>query len=156
MAELKAKLRADLAAAMKRKDRTTLTVLRGALAAIGNEEVAGSSARELTEDDERKVITREVRKRKEAAEAFDAAGRTEQAADERTEADVLSSYLPAQLSDDELAGIVDEAVAEVTEQLGAPPAQRQMGQVMKAANAKIAGRAEGARVAALVKSKLAD
>ena len=67
---------------------------------------------------------------------------------------MLSEYLPKQLGDDELAALVAEAVAEVTEQLGAPPAQRQMGQVMKAANAKVAGRAEGGRVAAAVKSLL--
>jgi uncharacterized protein len=95
-----------------------------------------------------------VKKRKEAAEAFAGAGRVEQAQAERDESAVLSEYLPKQLGDDELSSLVADAFAEVTEQLGAAPGQRQMGQVMKAANAKVAGRAEGGRVAAAVKSLL--
>jgi uncharacterized protein YqeY len=101
-----------------------------------------------------RVLTREVKKRKEAAEAFASAGRTEQAQAERDESAILAEYLPTQLADDELATLVAAAVAEVTEQLGAAPTQRQMGQVMKAANAKVAGRAEGGRVAAAVKTHL--
>lgn len=154
MAELKARLRADLTTAMKARDTLTTGVLRMALAAVGTEEVAGSAARELSDDEVLRVLTREVRKRKEAAEAFQGAGRAEQAAGELAEADVLTSYLPAQLDDAELAGIVDKAVAAVTEQRGAAPGMREMGQVMKAVNAEVAGRAEGAKVAALVKSKL--
>ena len=88
------------------------------------------------------------------AEAFDAAGRAEQAQGELDEAEVLAEYLPSQLDDAELEALVAQAVAEVTEQLGAPPGQKQMGQVMKAANAKVAGRAEGGRVAALVRARL--
>lgn len=155
MAELKARLRADLTTAMKARDTLTTGVLRMALAAVGTEEVAGSQARELSDDEVLKVLAREVRKRKEAAEAFANAGRTEQAEAERTEAGVLNNYLPAQLDDDELAGIVDRAVASVTAELGSAPGQRQMGQVMKVVNAEVAGRAEGGRIAALVKSKLA-
>lgn len=154
MAELKARLRADLTTAMKARDTLTTSVLRMALAAVGTEEVAGTEARELTDDEVLRVLTREVRKRKEAAEAFQGAGRAEQAAGELAEADVLGNYLPTQLDDAELTAIVDRAVASVTAELGAAPGPRQMGQVMKAANAEIAGRAEGARVAALVKSKL--
>ncbi|HEX5402803.1 MAG TPA: GatB/YqeY domain-containing protein [Pseudonocardiaceae bacterium] len=154
MAELKARLRADLTTAMKARDTLTTGVIRMALAAVGNEEVAGKVARELSDDEVLRVLTREVRKRKEAAEAFQGAGRAEQAASELKEADVLNTYLPSQLTDDELAVIVDRAVASVTEQLGAPPGQRQMGQVMKAVGAQVAGRADGSKVAALVKSKL--
>jgi uncharacterized protein YqeY len=154
MAELKARLRADLTTAMKARDTLTTGVLRMALAAVGTEEVAGKEARELTDDEVLRVLNREVRKRKEAAEAFGGAGRAEQAAAELAEADVLNTYLPAQLDDAELAAIVDRAVASVTEQLGSAPGQRQMGQVMKAANAEVAGRAEGSKVAALVKAKL--
>lgn len=154
MAELKARLRADLTTAMKARDTVTTGVLRMALAAVGTEEVAGSAARELSDDEVLRVLTREVRKRKEAAEAFQGAGRPEQAASELAEADVLANYLPAQLDDAELAQIVDRAVASVTEQLGEAPGPRQMGQVMKAANAEVAGRAEGARVAAQVKARL--
>jgi hypothetical protein len=122
-----------------------------ALAAINNEEVSGKSARDLSDDEVRKVLNREVRKRKEAAEAF---GGAEQAASELAEAEVLSAYLPTQLSDDELTAMVDAAVAEVAEQLGQQPGARAMGQVMKAANAKVAGLADGGRVAALVKARL--
>lgn len=154
MAELKAQLRADMTAALKAKESVKLGTLRMALAAINNEEVAGKSSRELSDDEVRKVLGREVRKRKEAAEAFGGAGRAEQAASELAEADVLSAYLPSQLSDDELTAAVDAAVAEVTEQLGAAPGARAMGQVMKAANARVAGRADGGRVAALVKGRL--
>jgi uncharacterized protein YqeY len=154
MAELKARLRADLTTAMKARDTLTTGVLRMALAAVGTEEVAGKVARELSDEEVLRVLNREVRKRKEAADAFEGAGRPQQAAGELAEADVLNTYLPGQLTDDELADIVDRAVASVTEQLGAPPGQRQMGQVMKAVGAEVAGRAEGAKVAALVKSKL--
>ena len=154
MAELKARLRADLTTAMKARDSLTTGVLRMTLAAVGTEEVAGTEARELSDDEVMRVLNREVRKRKEAAEAFSGAGRPEQAAGELAEADVIAAYLPAQLDDAELTQIVDRAVAKVTEQLGEKPGQRQMGQVMKLANAEIAGRAEGARVAGLVKQRL--
>jgi uncharacterized protein len=152
--ELKARLRADLTTAMKSRDNTTVATLRMALAAISTEEVAGEAAHELSDKQVLKVLTRELRKRKEAAEAFAAAGRADQAAAERAEADVLAGYLPRQLDDAELTELVAQAVAEVTEQLGERPGMRQMGQVMKAANAKIAGRAEGARVAAAVKAAI--
>lgn len=155
MAELKARLQADLAAAIKARESTRMAALRMALAALTTEEVAGDVARELSDAEVQKVLTREVKKRKEAAEAFAGAGRAERAQAERDEAAVLTEYLPKQLTDDELEAIVTEAVAEVTAQLGEAPGQRQMGQVMKVANAKIAGRAEGARVAASVRAKLA-
>jgi uncharacterized protein YqeY len=154
MADLKARLRADLAAAIKSRATTRMAALRMALAAITTEEVAGDEARELSDVEVQKVLTREVKKRREAAEAFAGAGRAEQAQAERDEGAILSDYLPKQLGDDELATLVAEAVAEVTSQLGEAPGPRQMGQVMKAANAKIAGRAEGGRVAAVVKSLL--
>ncbi|GAA2832835.1 GatB/YqeY domain-containing protein [Crossiella cryophila] len=154
MAELKAKLQADLAAAMKQKETVTVASLRMALAAISTEEVAGKTAKELTDDEVRRVLARELKKRKEAAEAFAGAGRAEQAAAELAEGEVLSAYLPAQLADAELADLVGQAVAELTTQLGEKPGPKQLGQVMKAANAKVAGRADGGRVAALVKATL--
>ena len=154
MAELKARLQADLAAAIKTRATTRMAALRMALTAVTNEEVAGKAARELSDVEVAKVLTREVKKRREAAEAFDGAGRVEKAQAERDEAVVLTEYIPEQLDDDELGKLVDEAFAEVTEQLGEAPGQRQMGQVMKAANARIAGRAEGGRVAAAVKARL--
>jgi uncharacterized protein len=154
MAELKEQLRNDLTAALKARDNVTVATLRMALAAVTNEEVAGKAAKELSDDDVRRVLGKELKKRKEAAEAFDGAGRAEQAATERAEAAVLSSYLPAELSDAELESLVDEVLGEVAGQLGEAPGPKQMGQVMKAANARVAGRADGGRVAAVVRSKL--
>jgi hypothetical protein len=111
--------------------------------------VAGTSARELSDEEIVKVLTREARKRREAAEAFGAAGRAEQAAAERAEGDVLADYLPAQLGDDELAELVAAAIAET----GAT-GMKGMGQVMKTLTPRVAGRADGARVAAEVRRRL--
>jgi uncharacterized protein YqeY len=149
VAELKERLRADLNAAMRARDQVRLRTLRLALTSITNEEVAGASARDLTDDEVIKVLTREARKRREAAEAFSAAGRSDQAAAERAEGDVLAGYLPAQLSDEELAALVDAAIAET----GAS-GMASMGQVMKTVTPRVAGRADGARVAAEVRRRL--
>ncbi|ALG05794.1 GatB/YqeY domain-containing protein [Kibdelosporangium phytohabitans] len=155
MAELKDKLKSDMVVALKAKDTARLGTLRMVLAAVSTEEVSGKQARELTDEDVQRVLTREAKKRKEAAEAFDSAGRADQAAAERAEADVIAEYLPAQLSDDDLAALVDQAVSEVSAQVGGELSPKQMGLVMKAANAKVAGRAEGGRVATAVKARLA-
>jgi uncharacterized protein len=149
VAELKQRLRADLSAAMRARDQVRMRTLRMALTSITNEEVAGASARDLTDDEIVKVLTREARKRREAAEAFSAAGRDEQAAAERAEGEVLAGYLPAQLSDDELAALVAAAIAE-TGASGLPG----MGLVMQTVTPRIAGRADGARVAAEVRRRL--
>lgn len=154
MAELKDKLRADLNAAMKGRDQAVTGALRMALSAVGTEEVSGKEARELDDEEVRRVLSKEAKKREESADAFEQAGRTDRAASERAEAEVLQRYLPSQLGDDELVGIVREVVAEVAGQLGEQPGMKQMGQVMKAANARVAGQAEGSRVAALVKQEL--
>ncbi len=151
---LKAKLRADLTAAMKARDELVKSTLRMTLTAIGNVEVAGPEARELGEDEVLQVIAKEAKKRAESAEAFAAAGRDELAAQERAEGEILDRYLPAQLSDDELAAIARTAVEETATELGEQPGPRQMGQVMKRANAAAAGRADGGRVAAAVKALL--
>ena len=149
MAELKDRLRADLNDAMRSRDQVRLRTLRMALTSITNEEVAGASARDLSDEEIVKVLTREARKRREAAEAFGAAGRAEQAAAERAEGDVLADYLPAQLGDDELAELVSAAIAET----GAT-GMKGMGQVMKTLTPRVAGRADGARVAAEVRRRL--
>ena len=149
MAELKDRLRADLNDAIRSRDQVRLRTLRMALTSITNEEVAGASARDLSDEEIVKVLTREARKRREAAEAFGAAGRAEQAAAERAEGDVLADYLPAQLGDDELAELVAAAIAET----GAT-GMKGMGQVMKALTPRVAGRADGARVAAEVRRRL--
>jgi uncharacterized protein len=150
VAELKERLRADLNEAMRARDQVRLRTLRLALTSITNEEVAGASARELTDDEIVRVLTREARKRREAAEAFSAAGRADQAAAERAEGDVLAAYLPAQLSDEELAALVAAAIDET----GAA-GMSAMGQVMKTVTPRVAGRADGARVAAEVRRRLA-
>jgi hypothetical protein len=112
VAELKDRLRADLNDAMRARDQVRMRTLRMALTSITNEEVAGASARDLSDEEVVKILTREARKRREAAEAFGAAGRSEQAAAERAEGDVLANYLPAQLGDDELAELISAAIAE--------------------------------------------
>jgi uncharacterized protein len=149
MAELKERLRTDLSAAMRTRDQVRMRTLRMALTAITNEEVAGASSRELSDEDILKVLTREAKKRREAAEAFGSAGRAEQAAAERAEGEVLAEYLPAQFDDEELSRLVSEVIAE-TGASGMPA----MGQVMKAVTPRVAGRAEGARVAAEVRRQL--
>jgi hypothetical protein len=150
MTALKETLRTDLTAAMKGRDELVTATLRMALTAVGTEEVAGKQARVLSDAEVVQVLTREAKKRREAAEAFENGGRPEQAAREKAEGEVLARYLPAQLSDEELAELVAAAIAET----GAE-GPKGMGLVMKALNPKIAGRAEGGRVAAAVKSALA-
>ena len=96
MNELKEKLRTDLTEAMRARDQVRLRTLRMALTSITNEEVSGDSVHELSDDQVLKVLAREAKKRREAAEAFAAAGRADQAEAERAEGDVLAAYLPAQ------------------------------------------------------------
>lgn len=149
MAELKDRLRTDLTTAMKARDTVRTRTLRSALTAVSTAEVAGHTSRELSDDEVVKVLAREAKRRREAADAFDAAGRAEQASAERAEGDVLDAYLPAQLGDDELAAIVAAGIAE-----SGAAGPRAMGQVMKVVTPQIAGRAEGARVAAEVRRQL--
>jgi uncharacterized protein YqeY len=149
MAELKDRLRTDLTTAMKARDTVRTRTLRSALTAVSTAEVAGQTSRELSDDEVTKVLAREAKRRREAADAFDAAGRAEQASAERAEGDVLEAYLPAQLGDDELAAIVAAGIAE-----SGAAGPRAMGQVMKVVTPKVAGRAEGARVAAEVRRQL--
>ena len=151
MAELKDRLRADLNTAMRARDQVRLRALRMALTSITNEEVAGATARDLSDEEVVKVLTREAKKRREAAEAFGAAGRDEQAAAERAEGDVLAAYLPAQLGDEELAALVGDAITET----GAT-GMKGMGQVMKVLTPRLAGQADGARVAAEVRRQLSS
>jgi uncharacterized protein YqeY len=148
---LKDQLRTDLTDAMRHRDQVRVRTIRMALTAITNEEVAGNAARDLSNDEIVKVLTREAKKRREAAEAFDGAGRVDQAAAERAEGEVLATYLPAQLSDEELTKIIDDAIAST----GASEV-RAMGQVMKVVTPQIAGRADGSRVAAEVRRRLSS
>ncbi|MEU8261007.1 GatB/YqeY domain-containing protein [Micromonospora sp. NPDC048999] len=149
MSTLKDRLTADMRAALKARDELTTSTLRMALAAVGNAEVAGKAKRELTDDEVLAVLTREAKKRREAATAFADAGRTEQAGKETAEGEVLEHYLPKQLSDAELTELVGGALAA-----GGLTGKAQMGPAMKAAQAAVAGRAEGGRVAAEVRRQL--
>lgn len=151
MSTLKERIRADLTAAMRARDELRKGALRMTLSAITTAEVAGERSRELTDEDVIGVLTREVKRRREAAQAFRDGGRTESAQREDDEADVIAEYLPAQLTEVELRELVDQAVAEVGAQ-----SPRDMGAVMKALQPKVAGRAEGRAVAEAVKARLAD
>src|SRR5687767_6277127 len=110
MGALKDRLQNDLTSSMRARDELTTATLRMVLTAVGNEEVAGKAARELTDDEVLKVVAREAKKRREAAEAFTGGGRPDRAERELAECAVLETYLPAQLSDDELTALVREAV----------------------------------------------
>jgi uncharacterized protein len=147
---LKETVQSDLHTAMRDRDQVRAGTLRMALTAITNEEVAGKQARELSDDDVLKVLAKEAKKRKEAATAYTDAGRPELADRENAELAVLEGYLPAQLDDAELEQLVARAIDE-TGATGMP----QMGLVMKAAQALVAGRADGGRVAAAVRAALA-
>jgi uncharacterized protein YqeY len=148
---LKDQLRSDLTAAMKARDDVRTRTIRSALTAVSTAEVAGRTSRELSDDEVVTVLTKEAKRRREAAEAFAAAGRTEQASAERAEGEVLDSYLPAQLGDDEIAAIVAAGIEET----GATDVKA-MGQVMKVITPKTARRAEGGRVAAEVRRQLSQ
>lgn len=154
MSELKNKIRADLTTAMKAREKERTDTLRMLLAAIQTEETSGSK-HELTDEDVLKVIAREIKKRRESAEVYAEAGRSELADAETNEANILAEYQPQQLDDDELATLVAEAVAQVKAELGEDVSMKQMGQVMKLATAQAAGRADGKRLSTAVRAALA-
>ena len=151
MAELKGRLRADLTAAMKARDELRASTLRMVLTAVTNAEVAGKTVRELSDDDVVGVLSAEAKKRREAAEAFAAAGRAESAARERDEAAVIADYLPEQLDRDQVAALVTEAIASTG---AAGEGMRAMGKVMGALQPQVRGRADGGAVAAEVRRQL--
>ena len=151
MSALKDRLRADLTAAMYMRDELRASTIRMVLTAITNAEVAGTEARELSDDDVIGVLSTEAKKRREAATAFADGGRPEMADKERAEAAVIADYLPAQLSEAEIADLVTAAV----EQTGAAgEGMRAMGKVMGVLTPQTKGRADGALVAAEVRRQL--
>jgi uncharacterized protein YqeY len=150
MSALKDRLQSDLTTSMKARDELRMATLRMALTAIRMEEVSGKSARELDDAEVMTVLTRETKKRREAAEAFDGGGRPDRADRERAESEVLADYLPAQLTVDELSALVAAAIAAT----GAD-GPRGIGTVMKVVSPQTTGRAEGGRVAAEVRRQLA-
>jgi uncharacterized protein YqeY len=153
MTNLKEQIHIDLTAAIKAKDSLTSGTLRMVLSAITNEEVSGKEARVLNDQDLITVLNREAKKRKEAATAYDEAKRPELADKERAELGIIQAYLPAALSDDDLAKIISDAVAQVAAEGSTGPSA--MGAVMKIVSPQVSGRADGGAVAAAVKSALA-
>lgn len=146
---IKERLRAELTEAIRGRDEITSSTIRMVLTAITNEEVAGKEARVLSDDEVITVLSREAKKRREAADAFEMAGRPDKAALEKSEGEVIAKYLPAQLSLDEIKKIIADAIAST----GATgPAD--MGKVMGAVKPLIAGKADGSVVSTLVKEAL--
>lgn len=151
MSALKDRLRADLTTAMKARDDVRASTIRMVLTAITNAEVAGKEHHDLTDDDIIGVLSTEAKKRREAAAAFEEGGRTEMAAKEVAEGAIIADYLPAQLSESEIADLVRAAI----EQTGAAgEGMRAMGKVMGIVSPQVKGRADGAAVAAEVKRQL--
>ncbi len=146
---LKEKLQSDLTAAMRARDEVKSSTIRMVLTAIKNEEVSGKEARDLTDAEIITVLSREAKKRREAAEAFEQAGAADRAAAEKAEGVVISEYLPKQLSETEIKELIAAAIAETG---ASGPAQ--MGLVMKSLQPKIAGKADGGLVSGLVKAAL--
>lgn len=153
MSELKQTIRADLKAAMKAKEKQRTSAIRALLAAIQAEETNGSR-HELEDADILKVIAREIKKRRESAEVYEDNGRPELAEAELADVPFFEAYQPRQLDESELQALVKESIAEVEAENGEAPTMKQMGAVMKVANAKAAGQADGKRLSAEVKSQL--
>lgn len=151
MSELKTQLETDMRAALKSRDKVTLGTLRMVLTAIKNEEVSGASAHELSDDEILKILTKQAKQRREAAEAFREGGRAEQAEAELAEEAVIKRYLPEQMGVEQITELVRTSIAE-----GGFAGPGDMGKVMKAVQPKIAGRADGKVVADIVKRELSS
>ena len=146
---LKERLKSDLTEAIRSRDEVRAGTIRMALTSITNEEVSGKEARVLSDGEIITVLSREAKKRREAAEAYESAGSKERADREKEEGKVIAEYLPTQLTDVELQEMIEAAITET----GASGPSG-MGQVMKVLSPKIAGRADGAKVSAAVKAAL--
>jgi uncharacterized protein len=142
-------IRTDLKTAMKARDAVAMTTLRSIIAAVQEAEVSGAEATTLDDAGVEKVMKAQAKRRVEAAEAFDVGDRPEKAAEERAQLEVIERYLPEQLDEAAVAALVDQAIAD-----GGFSTMKEMGQAMKAANALVAGRADGRIVSELVKSRL--
>ena len=151
MSELKDRMRTDLTAAIKSRDALRSSTLRMVLTAITNAEVSGKESRELTDEDIIGVLSTEAKKRREAAEAFAGADRAGLADKERAEAVVIADYLPEQLSEAEVVGLVASTIASLDV---AGEGMKAMGRVMGALQPQVKGRADGAFVAAEVRRQL--
>ncbi|WP_291314330.1 GatB/YqeY domain-containing protein [Corynebacterium sp. UBA2622] len=149
MSELKDKIRADLKEAMKAKEKERTGTIRMLLAAIQTAETEGTK-HEVDDDEIQKIIAREIKKRRESAGIYSSNGREELAASELAEAEILEGYQPKQLTDEELSTLIDGILTELDVH-----SMQHMGQVMKAATAKAAGRADGKRLSDAVRARLA-
>ena len=147
---LKETLKSDLTEAIRSSDKVVSGTIRMVLTAITNEEVSGKEARVLSDDEIITVLSREAKKRREAAEEFAKANRPDKSAEEKAEGEVIAKYLPAQLSEDDIKKLIAAAVASTG---AAGPGD--MGKVMGAIKPQIAGKADGSLVSALVKAALA-
>ena len=150
-AGLKAKLRSDLTDAIRARDEIKSGTIRMVLTAITNEEVAGKVAKELTDAEVITVLSREAKKRREAAEAYEAAGRADKAALEKSEGEIIAGYLPQQMSESEVAALVASAIAA-----SGATGPGDMGKVMGILKPQVAGKADGGMVSGLVKAALAQ
>jgi uncharacterized protein YqeY len=148
---LKETLKSDLTEAIRSSNKVVSGTIRMVLTAITNEEVSGKEARVLTEDEIITVLSREAKKRREAAEEFAKANRPDKAAEEKAEGEVIAKYLPAQLSEYDIKKMIAAAIASTG---AAGPGD--MGKVMGAIKPQIAGKADGALVSSLVKAALAN
>ena len=146
---LKETLKSDLTEAIRSSNKVVSGTIRMVLTAITNEEVSGKEARVLSEDEIITVLSREAKKRREAAEEFAKANRPDKAAEEKAEGEVIAKYLPAQLSEEDIKKMIAAAVASTG---AAGPGD--MGKVMGAIKQQIAGKADGALVSSLVKAAL--
>jgi len=153
MTSLKEQIQSDLTDAMRNKDSVTTATLRMVITAITNEEVSGKEVRVLSDQDVITVLTREAKKRREASSAYIEANRPELAAKEDEELNVISTYLPEALSQEEINTIIDNAVQQV--KAGGQSGPSAMGAVMKIVQPQVAGRADGSQIAGLVKQALA-
>jgi uncharacterized protein YqeY len=151
VSDLKDRLRSDLTDAIKSRDSVRSSTLRMVLTAVTNAEVAGKEQRELSDEEVLLVLSSEAKKRREAAEAFDGAGRSESAEKERAEAEVIADYLPAQLTAEEISDLVAQTIASLG---AADEGMRAMGKVMGAVQPQTKNRADGGAVAAEVRRQL--
>lgn len=151
--QLLEQLRTDLNTAMKDRDQLKTSTIRMVLSAVQVASVAGDEAAELTDAEVTAVLRSEAKRRNEAADLYENAGRTEQAASERNELAVIEAYLPAAMDDATLQGIVDEEVAVAREAGVEGP--KAMGQVIKAVKDRVGDGADGGRIAGVVKASLA-
>jgi uncharacterized protein YqeY len=148
----KDRIKADITEAMRAREEAKLSTLRMVLSAIQNAEVAGDEAIVLTDDQVIKVLQSEAKKRAESAQIYADAGRTEAAAKERAELVVIEAYLPAAMSDDEVAAIVADEIAKAA--AAGQTGGKAMGVVVKAVRDRVGSGADGGKIAALVKSAL--